>query len=80
MYCQKEEYRDSKRYWYPPLGFVVPSITYFRSMYGKLAENPRCAFEKQRRIFAKMRCTVTVSISPSWCCCALHNLFSFNIP
>ena len=44
MFCQKEVYRDSKRYWYPPHGFVVPSTAYFRSMYRKLVENPRYTF------------------------------------
>ena len=57
MFCQKEVYRDSKRYWYPPLGFAVPSIASFRStvpsvasfrsMYRELAENPRYTFAWQ---------------------------------
>ena len=44
MFCQKEVYPDSKRYWCPLLGFVVPSIAYFRSMYRKVEENPRYTF------------------------------------
>ena len=43
-FCQKEVYRDSKRYQvyrYPPLGFDVSSLADFRSTYRKLAENPQ---------------------------------------
>ena len=78
MFCQKEVYRDSKRYTGIPLLVVVPSIAYFRLIYRKLAENPRYtfgSFEKRHNVFARNRYTVTLSVSPSWYCCALNTWF-----
>ena len=55
-------------YRYPPsLGFVLPSIADSRSMYRKMGKNPPVyiyllgRFELRHRIFARNRCTVTVS-------------------
>ena len=74
MFCQKEVYRDSKRFigitlfvlFCPQSHIFVQCTENWRKMHGIPMFG---SFEKRHRIFARKRYVVTVSVSSSWFNC-----------